>query len=190
MKKYLVILLTALTLSSCGQAPASTTTTPSADTPTKSQTSMKKSLKDLLALGVAQKCTWTVDDSGQTMTGTMLINGNKFKQITTIQTDKGPFTSTAVSDGENYYSWSDASNGTGMKMNLAEAEKNTPSPGETPASGSVNWDNQYNYDCSPATVSDADFAIPTDMKFTDLNEIQNSMKNLDIEKLKQQFGSQ
>lgn len=188
MKKYLVILLTALTLSACGQTPASTTTTPSADTPTSSQTSVKKSLKDLLALGTAQKCTWTVTDDNQTLTGTMLINGKKFKQVTTIQTDKGPFTTTAVSDGEYYYSWSDASNGVGMKMSLSEAENATPSPDETPASGSVNWDNQYNYDCSPATVSDSDFTLPTDVKFTDFSDIQNSMKNMDIEKLKQQFG--
>ncbi|MCX6726809.1 MAG: hypothetical protein NTY75_03245 [Candidatus Shapirobacteria bacterium] len=187
-KTFLTLILSALVLSACGPTASTTVNNSPSSTPTKTETSVAKSLKDLMALGTAQKCTWQVTDTGQEITGTMLISGQKFKQTIVIPVPSGQTTTTyAISDGTNLYSWSDVSKGVGMKINLADAQKNAPTPGQK-TDTSVDWSKQYNYNCSPAVVSDADFALPSDVKFTDLSEIQNSLQKLDLDKLKQQFG--
>jgi len=187
-KTFLTLVLSSLVLSACGPTASTTVNNSPSPTPT-TETSVAKSLKDLMALGTAQKCTWQVTDTGQEMTGTMLISGQKFKQTIVVPVPSGQTTTTtyAISDGTSLYSWSDASKGVGMKINLADAQKNAPTPGQK-TDTSVDWSKQYNYNCSPATVSDADFAPPSDIKFTDLSEIQKSLQKLDLNKLKQQFG--
>ena len=199
MKTSLLLSLLASTvlLSACGSAQTTIDTSKKLDdvTPTKAEVAKKtiaQSLKDLIASGTAQKCIWNVDENGQKMSGTMLISGKKFKQNITITGEKGDLNTTVISDGVDFYSWSDNSKGVGIKMNLAEAQKNAPTPGQKSESA-VSWDKQYNYDCSPTTVADADFALPTDVTFTDLSatlkQLQGGKMDLEqIKKLQEQYA--
>lgn len=179
MKQFLSLIVVSLLLAGCSTAAPTANNQPlPTEIPKKSSF---QSLKNLLSSGLAQQCTWKVTENGKNMTGTILINGQKFKQTVVVPSEKGNSTTTIISDNVNFYSWSDASKGVGIKMNLAEAQKNVPTSGQK-TEGSVNWDKEYNYDCVPATVSEADFALPTDITFTDLSEtlkgLQNQFKNL------------
>ena len=178
-KAFITLILTSLFLSACGTTPTSEVK------PTEIvKKSISQSLKDLIASGTAQKCIWTTTEDNKTISGTMLISGQKFKQ--TIIT--GEINTFNITDGTNFYSWSDGSK-TGLKMNIAETQKNLPTSAETQSS-SIDWNKQYNYDCSPTTVTDADFIPPQDITFTDFSETLKKFQDIDLEKLKQEFGGQ
>jgi hypothetical protein len=182
-KTFLTLVLSSLVLSACGPT-ASTTVN---NLPSPQSTTVPKvaqqSLRELIGLGLTQKCTWSSTDSlGQSMSGEILMKGKQFKQTSLVTVEGKPMNSTMISDGTYFYTWTNSTKANGIKMAIP-----TPSAAASPAADK-NLDNKYNYNCSPATVSDADFVLPSDVKFTDLSEIQNSLQKLDLNKLKQQFG--
>lgn len=179
MKQYfLPLALTTFLLSSCGLAPTNQPNQNQTVTPSE-QTSVKKSLRDLLSLGVAQKCSWSFSNEKETMTGEVVISGQKLRQTATINFDGKVTKSNVVSDGDYVYIWNDEDKKSGLKM---KADATTNESGNS--AYSINWDEQYDYNCVPSTVSDADFAAPSDIVFTDLSELQNQMKNLNLDALK------
>jgi len=186
MKKSLSLILgAALVLSACGATP------PRQSTPAET-TPAKKSLKDLLSLGTAQKCTYRFTTGDTDAQGELLVNGKKFRQTTKIVGGNGTMTVSAYSDGNYMYTWNDQTKNSGIKMKL-DADSANPSTPETgkAAGTSVNLDEKYDYNCQPVVTSDADFALPTDVEFMDLGDLskfQEDLKSIDVEKLKQQFG--
>ncbi len=133
-------------------------------------------LKDLLNLGKDQKCQWTSDESGTKTTGTLWIKGNKFRQSITSTTDGQPVNQAEViSDGEWFYLWNPATKEQGMKMKMNEEDKKE---NKEIANGGIDWGKEFNYNCSPASVSEADVTPPTDVKFMDLQDLQNQFKDL------------
>jgi len=77
-----------------------------------------------------------------------------------------------------------------MKLDADSTSPSTPDTGKA-AGSSVNLDEKYDYNCQPVVTSDADFALPSDVEFMDLGDLskfQEGLQNIDVEKLKQQFG--
>lgn len=176
MKKYILLLLPlAFILSACGA------TTTSTNSPSSSPVA-KKTLKDLISLGIAQKCTYTSVVGADTTSGEMLINGKKFKQTIKITNAQGTTNMSSVSDGQFIYSWSDKDPNSGFKMKLDVTATSdvTPQAGSS-AGKSIDLAQPYDYNCVPATVSDTDFTPPSNVKFTDFSDFTNG---LNLDKLK------
>ena len=200
MKKILslcLILVSALLLSACGVKPNndSATTTPSE----MGQDSASFSLRDLIAKNIPQKCLWsTTDSNGTKTTGTMIINGQKFKQEVVITEPDTTLTMHIISDGTWIYSWQENPSAENpmpaMKMKIeatqADTEELKESVKETQDNQSsfgsvVDYDNKTEYDCSPTVVTANDFQPPTDIEFTDysqfLEDIQSKMPSINPE---------
>ena len=128
--------------------------------------SVKMTLKDLLAKGKNQKCSWTFQDNSQTITGIIYVSGNKFKQEMAVvdpSTKKATVMDT-ISDGANMYIWNSETNSKGIKMKITEDK--------APATGSVDWNKQYQYQCSTWTVSEGELTVPTKVQFSDVSQLQ------------------
>lgn len=149
----------------------------------------KQSLKDLLGLGVAQKCTYNFSTGDTNSEGEIIVSGKKFRQTTKIMGDNGNMTVSAYSDGEYMYTWNDQVPNSGIKFKIEDTENDSsPSTGkESAGTESVDMNQQYDYNCTPTTVTDADWKLPAGMQFTDMAEL-SKFGGMDLEKLKKQFG--
>lgn len=165
-----LIICSAFLFSACG--PKKDINNIASVTPT-SSTEQKStfSLKELLAKNIAQKCTWqTSNEQGDTQ-GEILINGNKFKQTIKMKNPMGETQINSISDGEWMYTWSNDST-TGnmafkMKIDQNQTETGTPQVNN----GKVDWNQEFNYNCQPTVINEADLTVPKDIKFTDLNDL-------------------
>lgn len=178
MKKYLAVLVLAVfLLTGCGKTDNNQGIT---ETPSETNGGKNFSLKDLMGLGTAQKCTWTITDKDSEMRGEVLIKGKVFRQNTFIKNEREEIATVSISDGEWFYSWNEKMKDQGIKMKIEQNSDNGNESNEN--YGGVNWDDKYNYACQPATITDADLAIPTDVTFVDLQsqmeELQNNYGNL------------
>jgi hypothetical protein len=137
------------------------------------------SLKDLLALGKDQKCTWSTNNDGQEMSGVMYISGKKFRQEIKIgaTAEKKETNVINLSDGNYMYMWSTEMGKNGLKINIDEAEKDADT-GKTPANEKIDFGAKYNYECTPATVTEADLTPPKDVIYQDLGEMMKGLKDL------------
>lgn len=176
MKKYfpVILFLATITLSACGSPKVESGKVESQKVENKNIES-KKSLKELLTMGTAQKCSYETNTDGQIMKGEVIVSGNKFKQTTEISNEEGSMKVYGISDGTYFYSWNEAMKGNGMKMNIADLEKS----GEDTKieTQKVNMDEKIDYKCSPATLSESDLAIPSDIKFLDYTEMMKSLQD-------------
>lgn len=136
----------------------------------------KTSIKELLGLGQEQKCTWKSEADGDKSSGTMMIKGNKFKQNAISKIGDQPETTMEIiSDGIWTYLWNPKTKEQGMKMKVTEEQK---SDTQKLANGNLDMGKEFNYNCSPASVSDAEFTPPTDVDFMDLEALKNQFKDL------------
>ncbi len=84
------------------------------------------------------------------------------------------------------YTWNDKVPNSGIKFKIEETE--TASDSKAVPNESVDMEKQYDYNCSPTTVSDADWKLPAGMQFADMAEL-SKFGGMDLEKLQQQFGT-
>ena len=195
MKKFLpaIVIIAAITLSACGAVKTEKGTTNSdTNTKTTQETSKTelKSLKDLFTLGSTQKCTFEVKDKDGIVTKSeIVVNGKKFKQVTELTTEEGTNKIYSVSDGTYFYSWNDKIKDSGLKMKLEEVEKGEQQDNAqgTPAKSEkqmADINEKFDYKCSPASLTDADLAIPADVKFVDFSEMMKGLQNMNLDELK------
>jgi len=174
MKKILglsMILLSGLLLSGCGVKPINDTAT-------------TFSLRDLIAKNIPQKCTWSSIQEESESTGTMIISGNKFKQEITVKEDDTDLVVNSISDGTYIYTWQEkdgkVSPDMAIKMKLDTFEnpdKDTASNDNPTLAGTVDLDQQYQYNCSPTIVSESDFQPPKDVKFADYSQFMKDIQS-------------
>lgn len=118
------------------------------------QQSAMQSLKDLLAAGVSQKCTFDM--------GSVVISGSKFKADINTTVDDKTIQTHMINDGEFSYIWGgDLPQGIKMKVDAATSSSGTPQYFDTSA--------QINYKCEQVVANPADFVVPADVTFTDLS---------------------
>lgn len=141
---------------------------------------IKQTLKDLLASGVSQKCSWKFENEGLSMKGQVLMAGKKFKQeIMSASANEKETKMEAVSDGKYLYMWGSEMAGQGIKMEIKEGENENYSA----EGGKVDWNKEYQYECSPTTVSETEFEVPKNIQFQDLGKQMEELK-----KLQEKFG--
>jgi outer membrane lipoprotein-sorting protein len=172
MKKYIAILtVCVLVLSACGEK-----ITSKIDETKNKVENKKTSIKELLGSGQEQKCTWKSEVEGDKSSGTMMIKGTKFRQTAVSKIGDQPETAMEIlSDGVWTYLWNPKTKEQGMKIRVTEEQK---ADTQKLADGSFDFGKEFNFDCSPASVSDAEFTPPTDVEFMDLEALQNQFKDL------------
>jgi hypothetical protein len=185
--------MAAITLSACGAVKNENGTTSNSNNTKVTQETSKtelKSLKDLFALGSTQKCTFEVKDKDGLVTKSeIVVSGKKFKQVTELTTEEGINKVYSVSDGTYFYSWNDKIKNSGLKMKLEEVEKGEQQNNAqgTPAKSEkqmADINQKFDYKCTPATLSESDLAIPTDVKFVDFSEMMKGLQNMNLDELK------
>lgn len=172
MKKYIAILtVCVLVLSACGEQITSKINQ------TKDKVTNKKtSIKELLGLGQQQKCEWSGEENGQKSSGTMSIKGTKFRQTATIKSGTEPETAMEIiSDGDWTYLWNPKTKEQGMKVKMTEEDK---ADSQNLANGNLDLGKEFNYNCSPAIISDGEFTPPKDVDFLDLEALKNDFQKL------------
>lgn len=171
-------------LTACGSSSTTPPVTGSA-TPT-SAPSSPTSLRDILGLGTAQKCTFaTTDDQGRAITGVVLVDKNRFKQtLTTLSDAATPLDVHVISDGDYFYNWNSQMASQGIKMRVPTSSL-TPAP-DAPETN-IDLDQKLNYQCFPTVVSASDFQLPENVDFVDLQDVIDMTQSgqFDLEKLKQ-----
>lgn len=172
-KKYLILAVSLLFLSGCTK-PAVVSNV--VDKVEEKKEEAKKSIKDLVASGVSQKCSWKSDVEGTTSEGQMWISGKKFKQeIKTVSAEtKAETRATVVSDGSYIYMWNNEMGKRGIKMAIKEGEEQDYSA----ENGKMDWNKEFQFECNPTVVSDSELAPPADIEFQDLGAQLEQLEQL------------
>lgn len=180
MKKYfpVILILVTLTLSACGVKTKDGNLTNNSTVTGEIQKTESKSLKDLLGLGTSQRCTFETKSEETEVKSEIVMNGKKFRQTSEITTKEGKMKVYAVSDGVYYYSWSDTAKDMGTKIKIEDVEKDNDEPVKMEGQQQISMDEKVDYKCTPATLTDADLAIPTDVKFLDYADIMKGFENM------------
>lgn len=140
-------------------------------------TSTTHSLKDFLAMNVAQKCTYTQSDATMDISGTTYVDNGKVRTESTMtdhKTQKVVHAMTIIDSGY-VYAWQDAAP-FGVKMQLAAM----PAAGSASAKGAVasgapDVDAKYNYNCTPGAVEASVFVPPTNIEFKDMSAMMQQV---------------
>jgi hypothetical protein len=176
MKKIITLFAIGILLSACKQ-------TPTAQNVTTAPAQEMTDAGSLIAAGKSVKCETTKADEGLSMTSYMM--GAKVK-TTGITTSDKTYQGAMISDGQSMYTW-DETKKTGIKATLpnpedikAFAEKQGQSiPDIKDDAGRENWKNLgYTINCTEAVLSDSDFVPPTDVQFTDVSGMMDSVNKM------------
>ena len=138
-----------------------------ADNPRPGNTSNgKTSLRDLMALGKSQKCTFQVEQDGVASSGAVYVNGNKIRGDfeTTVANKKE--SGHMISDDSFIYIWTEGAK-QGIKMEAAKDNSGINS--DVPTNEVLDMDADYEYNCSAWTAQTSMFTAPAGVTFTDLS---------------------
>jgi hypothetical protein len=141
------------------------------------------SIKDIMLMGGAVKCTWEDGESG--MSGITYIDGEKMNSKTMnmpvgVNGEIGE--AYAISDGTWLYMWTSTSlQGTKMKMkkeDLVKAAGNIQKEnvGDANGGGAMDMNAKYNYDCEKWNADATLFVPPANVTFTDLSVMMDQLK--------------
>jgi hypothetical protein len=143
------------------KSPAQTQSTNTQAAKPTSSNPITGTIKDLM--GKTEVCAISYPNSETK--GTIYVSGNKFRGDFTIKRD-GIVDSAgnAISDGTYLYAWNSATS-MGIKMKV----KVVPTAPDGKPQG-VDINQKINLNCSPWIVDNSKFAIPSDIKFTDMTQ--------------------
>lgn len=131
------------------------------------------SLMDLVTSGQSQRCTFATTNEQGTSNGTVYVSGSNVRSdITTNLNDKESEISMIRNGDDNYIWGTDMEEGIKMTISLEELSANT----QVKQYSSFNPDEKVDFDCAPWTVDATLFTPPSDIKFTDMSALMDSMK--------------
>ncbi len=186
MKKYLslsLIIASSLFLSACGVKNSSNNSSDSSNNSTSSF-----SLRDLIAKNIPQKCIYSGSNQEGSFESEIIINGKKFKQILSAKSAEGEQIINSISDGQYVYTWGSQFDQTDFAIKTkADFDTTSDVPKEESsqmAYEQIDLDSEFQGNCSPVVVSDADFEPPKDINFQDysqfLEDIKSSFPEMDL----------
>lgn len=170
-KKVVVVVVAVIVLLIAGfffmkRGPASPGS--SSTTLTQEQANSPTSLRDLIAKGISQSCTYSTDKSqGMLYLGDGKIRGDF--NVTTVDANGQSQTTSShmiIMDNTNYL-WTEAS-ATGIKMSFDQSATPAPVSSNTPTN-SFDANALNNYKCSAWTVDSSLFVLPTGVNFRAFN---------------------
>lgn len=125
------------------------------------------SLKDLLALGKSQKCTFSVNTEDQNSSGTFYIAGGKSRGMITAQANGTNINSNILYDGDTSYMWQEGTN-TGFKFKVNEQEAKDA---QTQAQGNIDPNQKFDMQCEGWSADDSMFVVPNNINFQDFSSV-------------------
>jgi len=141
-------------------------------TPVANTVSSPMSLKELIAGGESQQCTFSDDASGTQMQGIVYVGGGKVRSDFTSVAQGQTMSTHMIADGADMYTWVDGMTN-GFKMSMA-AQK--PADNSTQQQG-LDSDKKVDYHCSPWSADVSKFVLPTAVTFQDMAAMmQGAMK--------------
>jgi hypothetical protein len=164
-KKVLIIIVVILLLVAGGWyfMSGKKSVSPSTQNPTGTEApSAATSLRNLIAKGVSQSCTFSADKSK----GTIYMTGGKIRgdfEITDAELNGKTMTSHMIILDNTNYMWTEGSK-TGIKMNFDASATPVPTSG-TSTANSFSANTDLNYKCSAWIVDTGKFTLPTDVTF-------------------------
>ena len=177
-----VVVIGLLILGGCGTAATPTAMVVPTATPTPKTETAKTALKELLAGGKVQKCTWSAVENGNNVSGTLYVSGKKFRQesVTADAKTQALSQSYSLSDGETVYAWGGMAGGRGVKISMTSLENMvTGTPSGTPNQVNAVLNQQYDYQCQPWTADESQFVPPTNITFSDMSQLIKNMQQLE-----------
>lgn len=131
-------------------------------------------LESLMNSGRNVSCRFEQTEGTTKIMGTYNVAGTKMSgDYTMTQADGTTSTIKMLSDGQFMYTWGDALQGMGMKVDLtkakeisAQAQTNATASGSQPQFDS--FDEPMQFTCAPWTADPAVFVVPTDVRFVTL----------------------
>ena len=122
------------------------------------------SLKDLIAKGISQSCSYSTNDTS----GTVYMSGGQVRADINAEVDNQATTSHLIIKDNASYLWTDGRK-TGYKM--AYNPDATPGPSGAPttnSSGILNPDTSMNYKCSVWVADSSQFVLPAGVTFSSI----------------------
>lgn len=127
--------------------------------------------------GQSYRCTFTMKEKNQQMT--YAIKGQKVAMVIPAQEGSSAGVSHMLTDGKTLYIWDEMTK-KGMMMVVPETPSAAPSalPVGQPSVPNLedveDWEElqqQYEVNCTPASLNDSEFTPPTDVTFQDLSKM-------------------
>lgn len=136
--------------------------------------SITGNLRQLLGMDRSMQCTFSSSDENGSVNGTVYVNGDNFRLISTSNDSKTGTNveSHMLSDAEWMYMWSN-NTPQGVKMNRQTVEDVAENvqegmESEAPSEALESFNQEVDYNCSPWDVDPSMFEVP-DMTFTDMS---------------------
>ncbi len=129
---------------------------------TKTNNATSSTLKELLASKTPSKCTYSTDAGNTKISGTVYVNGGKVRGDFTTTTDKTTIIGHMATDEKFVYTWMDNSKqGYKFAMDTQAMADKAAQDSQKP-----DFNQKFNYDCSPWIVDAKMMVLPVDITFT------------------------
>lgn len=129
----------------------------------------KTSLKNLLAMGTSQKCTYSYSANGITSSVDVYLSKGMMRTDSTIIEGGKTMQTHMMLMNEITYIWGD---GMPQGMKMSTANQNAPEAQNLSGQAqSVDMTSEMNYACTPWPVESSVFKLPTNIQFIDLSEM-------------------
>lgn len=141
---------------------------------TSTETPGMQSIKDLLASGTSQKCTFTTTDGSTESSGTTYVSGGKVRSDYTMKSPDKTVISHMINDEKTSYMWTDGEK-TGLKMMMGEdMMDNMMDEGEenvSKESSQESLDQKVDYRCSAWKTDSSVFTPPSNVEFSEFTNM-------------------
>ncbi len=143
---------------------------------TESKTTGARSLRSLMGLGTALKCTYGIAQDG--VTGVSYIANGKVRTDAEVH-GRTTETFSSIMDSEYIYTWGSAlPEGMKMKISDMEAMGSAKTSGGQVGQQGPDLDTSYDYNCDPWTVDARVLTPPSNVTFTDYGEMMKGVQGM------------
>lgn len=135
-----------------------------------------KSLKDLLAVGETQTCTFDNSTEVSESSGTIYVSGGMMRgdfESVSKPTNVKVATHMIMTDGTNYV-WTSESD-QGFKMSLDSVAGTGAATAQTGNYSAVDYDQKMGYNCTSWRADQSVFALPKGVSFMDMSDVMKGV---------------